>query len=632
MRWGKEEDPAEIRIVFTPSAGNVEHFAAEELRSGIARMTGVAVPVSTGKTDGGVSIELETLNGKDTELRFDGFRITVSENRIHIAANLPRGVLNGVYELLEFWGCRWFFYQEQPVFPHREHLSMPESRTVNPDLELRGVCIFPVNAEHREDLRRIIGWLGWNRFNLLMTSVCRTKKRDNGWEVEWRQVEGELLPELRKRGMILNISEHSGRYFFPVSYFREHPEWFAMNGEGKRFATGQICYSNEGAVQTLIRNFTEYAEKHPEVEILGTWPEDGYGFCKCEHCRRPGTVLKAVNRIADALKIVRPRLTVEYLSYTSETSEVPPDILPRDNMSILVANMRVAEEWKKKSDAVGGRGVYRLHYHITDNTAERANLVLCFHEILDDCRETKAGGLRGIIPFFIGIDTWWRSSLNLCFLSRFSWDVSKTVDEVLSDFCRNRYPSVAERMKELFLRLEKIPMVSQSRPPRWPLWQEWESMRTEFSGPAWEKTQHTFEGLRQSLDELMKVASEPAEHFRPVMEFIEFQRRMFEAWHCRALAVQAFGRNDRDAVRSCLEKTAEYEQELAEQVRNSAGGSGVAGAWIDYEFFLNWRLQLDKQLLEMRTTENMIPVTDENPDVELFLPGLLENRKASPRH
>lgn len=103
MRRGKELNPAEIRIVFTSSAESVEHFAAEELRSGIARMTGVAVPVSTGKTDGGVFIELETLNGKDTELRFDGFRITVSENRIHIAANLPRGVLNGVYELLEFW-------------------------------------------------------------------------------------------------------------------------------------------------------------------------------------------------------------------------------------------------------------------------------------------------------------------------------------------------------------------------------------------------------------------------------------------------------------------------------------------------------------------------------------------------
>ena len=54
MKQGKKVDPAEIRIVFTPSAGNVEHFAEEELRSGIARMTGVAVPVSTGKTDGGV--------------------------------------------------------------------------------------------------------------------------------------------------------------------------------------------------------------------------------------------------------------------------------------------------------------------------------------------------------------------------------------------------------------------------------------------------------------------------------------------------------------------------------------------------------------------------------------------------
>lgn len=140
MKQGKKVDPAEIRIVFTSCTGNVEHFAAKELRSGIARMTGVAVPVSTGKTDGGVSIELETLNGKDTELRFDGSAHRVGEPD-HIAANLPRGVLNGVYELLEFWGCRWFFYQEQPVFPHREHLSMPESRTVNPDLE-RGESAF----------------------------------------------------------------------------------------------------------------------------------------------------------------------------------------------------------------------------------------------------------------------------------------------------------------------------------------------------------------------------------------------------------------------------------------------------------------------------------------------------------
>ena len=82
MRRGKELNPAEIRIVFTSSAESVEHFAAEELRSGIARMTGVAVPVSTGKTDGGVFIELETLNGKDTELRFDGFRIKIG--RAHV--------------------------------------------------------------------------------------------------------------------------------------------------------------------------------------------------------------------------------------------------------------------------------------------------------------------------------------------------------------------------------------------------------------------------------------------------------------------------------------------------------------------------------------------------------------------
>jgi len=67
-------------------------------------------------------------------------------------------------------------------------------------------------------------------------------------------------------------------------------------------------------------------------------------------------------------------LTVEYLSYTKETSNVPPEILPRRNMAILVANIRVATEWLKKSEKVSGRGVYQLNYHIADNSAHRASL------------------------------------------------------------------------------------------------------------------------------------------------------------------------------------------------------------------------------------------------------------------
>ena len=624
---GKTFQAAETQIILKTSAGPVERFAAEELRRALREISGSAPPVQTEGKPGGFSIELETLAKENPEIRFDGFRIAVSGATLRIAANLPRGVLNGVYELLDFWGCRWFFYRESPLYPQASELPLPESGISNPDLELRGVCIFPVNAEHCEELRRILDWLGRNRFNLLLTSINRTKKRDNGWEVEWRQVERELLPELIRRGTILNISEHSGRHFFPVTLFEEHPEWFAMNAEGRRFSTGQICYSNEEAVKVLVRNFTEYAEKHPEVSILGTWPEDGYGFCKCENCSRPGTVLKAVNRIADAIRKVRPDLTVEYLSYTSETSDVPPDILPRDNMSILIANMRVASEWKAKIDKVGGRGVYRLHYHITDNTAERANLALKFHETAADCREAKEYGLRGIIPFFIGIDTWWRSSLNLYFLGKLSWSVSLSAEEILSDLCEKLYPSVAKEMTELFLRLEKIPIVDQKRPPRWPLWQEWESMKSCFSGPAWEKTKQEFDSLSGTLCRIRESAREPAERFRSAADFIAFQKKMFEAWHFRAMAVQAFERNAPDEVRKNLQKTAECEQRLADLVKNSANGSGVAGAWIDYEFFLNWRLQLDKQLLEMRTKENAIPVTDENPDVELFLPGLLEERK-----
>jgi len=123
-----------------------------------------------------------------------------------------------------------------------------------------------------------------------------------------------------------------------------------------------------------MENYAKYAGKHPEVDIIGTWPEDGYGFCQCEKCRQPGAVLKAVNKVAERIEQVRPDLTVEYLSYTKETSNVPPEILPRRNMAILVANIRVATEWLKKSEKVSGRGVYQLNYHIADNSAHRASL------------------------------------------------------------------------------------------------------------------------------------------------------------------------------------------------------------------------------------------------------------------
>lgn len=619
----RAEELAAYQVVLSGNASSVEVFAAEELSRYLAEAIGIAL--SRGEKNGPrTSFVFEIV--KDPELRYDGFRISFEGETVRIQALIPRGFLNAVYTLLEENGFRWCWLKsENEIVPKLKTVAVREE-VVNPDIEFRGVCIFSVDRDELPVLREIFDWLGKNRYNFFMSSVHRTEKRPNGWKVEWFDVGPDLYPELEKRGIVLDLSEHSGRYFFPVSHFEKHPEWFAMNAEGVRHCKGQLCYSNEDAVTVLSENYARYAKEHPEVDIMGVWPEDGYGFCQCEKCRTtPGVVLKAVNRVAEAIENVRPDLWVEYLSYTKETSDVPPEILPRKNMVTLVANPRVAEEWKRKSDQVGALGVYRLHYRITDNTAARGNLSLRISDTLADCREAVRLGLRGIVPFFIGTDTWWRSTFNLYFLSQFCWNTELDPKALLRDLCHAYFPSAENEMFELFSALEHIPIADQSAPLPWPLWQHWTVFKTEYSGEKWKKTCEEFASIRALLERARARGKDiPERHFISIAKFIDFQETMFKSWHFRALAVAAFERNDPESVRKNLRETGRLEQGLIQEVNAPENKSfGVCGAWPDYDFFLNWRLQLDKQLYEMRTDENKSPLQDDNPDVELFLPALL---------
>ena len=616
----------EYKILLPSCACNTGKFAAEELGKYVKKMTGIELPVVMENKEGSPVFTFE--KSFDKEIRFDGFRISCKGKDVVFSAAMPGGILNGVYTFLEENGCCWTWMgEENEVVPEKDFLDVKEGVT-NPALEFRGECIFSVCKENVNEIKVILDFLAKNRFNMLMTSTKRTEKRPGAWKVNWIDVEKELLPELQKRSMILNISEHSGRWFFPTSLFEEHPDWFAMNKEGKRFSTGQICYGNEEAVEYLKNAYVAYAKEHPEVKILGTWPEDGYGFCQCEKCKQGGVVLKAVNKIAKALYEVRPDLLVEYLSYTRETSDVPPDVLPEKNIITLIANTNVAEEWKRKSDLVGAKGVYRLHYHITDNTAERANLPLRTELTRKDCEEAVKLGLRGIVPFYIGTDTWFRSNFNTYFLGKFCWDPALKTDDVLKEMCEKYFPAAADDMFELFNALVDLPRVNQFIPPPWKLWQYWPTLEEDYDGPAYDavisRMKNAYAILEKAQEKCGKSVDE--RHFVSAGKFIEFQKNMFESWHCRALAVKAFRKNDADTVKKHIAEAARLEDKMKKAVQGKDEKKyGVCGAWIDYEFFIYWRVQLDKQLVEMRTEENKLPFVDMNPDVELFLPAMLNN-------
>ena len=225
-----------------------------------------------------------------------------------------RGLLYAVYSLLEELGCRWVFPGDaEEVVPRLETLqARAGKRRSIPRLVRRGLALYQLNERTQDLAVGIIDWMAKNRLNHLMTSWERNFETD-GHDMRWKDVAPELLAEVQKRGITLEVSEHMTHLFFPPEMFDQHPDWFALV-DGAR-TRGQICFSNDEAVAYFGEQLSEFSAVHPEIDVIGTWPLDGLGYCECKGCRQPYTAFEAFETWADSVNEVRPGLEVEFLAY-----------------------------------------------------------------------------------------------------------------------------------------------------------------------------------------------------------------------------------------------------------------------------------------------------------------------------
>ena len=134
---GKE---AEYAIVIPAEAGASVRYAAEELRDYVRRMTGVELPI-VGEGVGDVAtrkaVYLRDDGGRAGRPRpavmarpeaapyqEDSFRIKVEGGNLYVIGG-KRGVLYGVYELLETYGGVGWFSSWRTVVPKRESFAVP---------------------------------------------------------------------------------------------------------------------------------------------------------------------------------------------------------------------------------------------------------------------------------------------------------------------------------------------------------------------------------------------------------------------------------------------------------------------------------------------------------------------------
>ncbi|MFA5865468.1 MAG: DUF4838 domain-containing protein [Phycisphaerae bacterium] len=220
----------------------------------------------------------------------DGYCLTWSETELQLTAITPKGLLNGVYEVLELLGFA-FPFPGLDRYPSKQNWAAVKT---NANGQWR-VPSFRHRILHFDNMRltpAMIDWIGKLKINMLQQPL-HVYKADIG-------ADPNLIKMIKERGMELNIGCHGfDNWLPPKRYGKDHPEWYGTSHAVRRgelhetddhklpseFTSGQLCLSNRQMIREFAANVVAFLREHPEVRTVSFWPNDmAGGWCTCENC------------------------------------------------------------------------------------------------------------------------------------------------------------------------------------------------------------------------------------------------------------------------------------------------------------------------------------------------------------
>ncbi len=307
----------------SPTASSCEEYAAEELRRHLQMMIGAGTCSYSGKRSRGPEATGQILlNDWDTaaaagvevaalELGPEGFHLESRGNQLHILGGGPRGVLYGVYDLLETLGWRWFTpgVTRQPRC--RQIVLPPVKKTAGPAFEFRDMWVW----EGSDPL-----WWSRNRMNGQYT----------------------VVPEYMGGHVKYGLFVHTFYTLLPpAEFFAAHPEYYSLIDGQRRHETAQLCLTNPDVLRLVIERVLDCMAKHPQATIFSVSQNDWRGYCECPACSalaaqtgsQAGPLLQLVNAVAEAAGKVYPDKLIDTLAY-QYTLDAPSGIKPHPNVRI----------------------------------------------------------------------------------------------------------------------------------------------------------------------------------------------------------------------------------------------------------------------------------------------------------
>jgi len=469
------------QIVVRPGAPEPERFAASELQRYLKHMSGAELPVVEQAVPGRSAVYVggQTERARSGDPWDDTFRIEVRRDRITLEGQNPRATLFAAYALLERLGCRWFaprfsFYAEAGAerVPHSPNLKLNDGQfTERPAMRYRAKYVEEGRTHTPENLPALVDWMAKTRQNVF----CCPMDYGGAGRVRWDRFREALVPELKKRGLLIEVGGHGYQNFLPVDrYFAEHPDWFGMDEKGQRSRARNRVFetSNTEAMAEFTRNVLAYLRAHPEIDIFDLWPPDGARWSEdpASHALGEPPVRHAlvVNQIAEAVARELPQVTVEFIAYQNYLT--PPAGVSFGPNTLVgfcpisqsfttgiddpgnatnKAYWDALQQWQQRKDVAGRIYVYSYYRKY----AWQSLPVLTPHLIGSDMRTYRGAGVTGLSSYSEPGD-WLTYELQHLALARAAWNSTFDADALIRDYCRDRFGRASGSMRRFFAYIE----------------------------------------------------------------------------------------------------------------------------------------------------------------------------------
>jgi hypothetical protein len=447
------------RIVAISREPGTVPWAARELQGNLSRMTGCELPIVSEGAPGPAFVlaarsdlsEADRAVLPSPAAGHDGYAVAIRTGRqgaparVIIAGDSERGVIYGVYDVLERAGCRWCYPDQDPGDPQ----EVPRKETLALEAGERSVA-----SPFRYRIANGSAWLfemdlAAARKQLDWAMKCRYNAM--GWQSEsksalaaqyQRMQEAGLLDELERRKMLLHGPGHCFDQFLRAEdHMVEHPEWFGLR-DGKRvpqnFFGAQFCWSSAEARARFTDGVEAFVKACPRLRILYMVPFDGGKCCECAECRRVGAsnlLMLLLGEVIDRLRPSAPGVLVETVGGYEPVTEPPRDAEIHPAQRILWAHWgryhgrsyadpayerrENLEAWRRAARA----GLTVCQYY-TDNFAEPWILPPFADAMRGDRRYLVESGIDSVYVLMWSPGYWWNHGLNGWLAGRCFYDAS----------------------------------------------------------------------------------------------------------------------------------------------------------------------------------------------------------------